>query len=174
MARPGKTGARERLNLDVSAAVRGRLLRLRDVTGADSISEVVRRACAVYEKLVEEVGAGATVVIRRGGEYRVLVLVPEAPTVHRDTKPANTLVKETPPPAARPALLDGVPVKEAEAGVAVDRAQVLAAIARSAPRDTEHAKRATFERLKATLGSKRSEPVEGEEPDTEYGPVEDI
>ena len=66
-----------RLNLEVSPMVRGRLERLKDDTEAESLTEVVRRALAVYETLIGLATASHEIVIRDSlGNEQVLVLVP--------------------------------------------------------------------------------------------------
>ena len=64
MARPARKEKKERLNLDLPKVVKLRLEELRDSTHADSLSEVVRRALAVYELISRENAAGSTFVIR--------------------------------------------------------------------------------------------------------------
>lgn len=66
-----------RINLEVAPAVRDRLERLRGDTGAESLTEVIRRALAVYETLTMISNGRATIVVRdaKGGEVP-LILVP--------------------------------------------------------------------------------------------------
>lgn len=45
---------KERLNLDLHPAVKEQLVQLRERSGADSMSEVVRRALALYDLLLTE------------------------------------------------------------------------------------------------------------------------
>jgi hypothetical protein len=55
--------------------VKKRLQRLREVTDASSISEVVRRALATYECLWDEKTRGGAVVVRtKGGAEKELLL----------------------------------------------------------------------------------------------------
>lgn len=66
-----------RLNLEVAPQVRERLERLRDDTGAESLTEVIRRSLAVYEVLAAAMLDKKEIIIRdsRGNE-RSLLLVP--------------------------------------------------------------------------------------------------
>lgn len=67
-----------RLSLAVSADVRARMERLRDDTGADSITEVIRRAVAAYDFLWhEQTKFGAEIFSRLGEKEKQLVLFPE-------------------------------------------------------------------------------------------------
>ncbi len=64
-----------RLNLEVSEAVRDRLDGLKDRSGAESLTEVIRRALAVYDHLVLHSQAGGSVVlINSDGSREKLVL----------------------------------------------------------------------------------------------------
>ena len=64
-----------RLNLEVSKSVRERMERLRDETEADSLTEVIRRALAVYELLWEQRKEGGEAFVRRDGiEHSVLIV----------------------------------------------------------------------------------------------------
>jgi hypothetical protein len=60
IARGGKT----RLNLEMSEEVRQRLESLREKTDADSLSEVIRRALAVYDFLWSEREKGTRLMAR--------------------------------------------------------------------------------------------------------------
>ncbi len=54
MSRPVTPGGRKtRLNLAISPQVKARLDDIQQLTGADSMTEVIRRALAVYERIVE-------------------------------------------------------------------------------------------------------------------------
>ena len=67
---------RARLNLDVLRTVRDRIVRLRDITGATSITEVIRRSLAVYEVLVDARLTGKTIILRDSeGDERELLIV---------------------------------------------------------------------------------------------------
>jgi hypothetical protein len=55
-------------------STRERIERLRDATEADSLTEVIRRALAAYEVLVQARAAGAKLVIREGRNEREIVL----------------------------------------------------------------------------------------------------
>jgi hypothetical protein len=65
-----------RLTLEVSVPVRERLEELRDRIGADSLTEVIRRALALYDTvLTESVEHGRRLVLKddAGGELEVLL-----------------------------------------------------------------------------------------------------
>ncbi len=65
-----------RLNLAVSEDVRDRIETLRDETDAESVTEVIRRALAVYDKLISKSQQGGEVFIRHRGVEREVLLVP--------------------------------------------------------------------------------------------------
>lgn len=71
-------GKKHRLTLEISDVVKLRMHRLRESTDAASLTEVIRRALATYELLIDGVKDGGGVIIRRldGTEQHVL-LVPE-------------------------------------------------------------------------------------------------
>ena len=76
MPRPARTQSRVRLNLDLPEETKQRLEGLRDITHADSMSEVVRRALAVYEFLLEEkTDGGVTIMRSRDGTERQLKIL---------------------------------------------------------------------------------------------------
>ena len=76
MPRIARKHERVRLNLDMPKPVRESLESLRDETHADSLSEVVRRALAVYEFLHKEKQEGATLLLRsEDGTERQLELL---------------------------------------------------------------------------------------------------
>lgn len=60
----------------MAASVKERLEQLRDNTDADSMSEVVRKALAVYELVTHEVLRGSTLIIKSsdGSERRVEII----------------------------------------------------------------------------------------------------
>lgn len=63
-----------RLNLEVPPAVRERLERLRDVSGADTMTEVVRRSLEVYEVLLNR-SPGEEIILRMpDGKEKVVIL----------------------------------------------------------------------------------------------------
>lgn len=72
MARP-KRPEKVRLNLDLAPEVRVRLEELQMKTSADSLSEVVRRALAVYDVLVTY-GGHAPKLMLEDGTVEKLVL----------------------------------------------------------------------------------------------------
>lgn len=66
-----------RINLEVAPAVRDRIERLREASEAESLTEVIRRALAVYEKLIELSEKRGEIIIRTSkGEEMPLVLIP--------------------------------------------------------------------------------------------------
>lgn len=75
MTRLRKSESRVRLSLETSKQVRDRLEVLRVRTGADSLTEVVRRAVAVYDALLTRTANGAKVVLRQsdGSEQELLL-----------------------------------------------------------------------------------------------------
>lgn len=60
----------------MSAATKQQLELLRDLTNADSMSEVVRRALAMYDFACNETSAGADIIVRAkdGSEQKILLL----------------------------------------------------------------------------------------------------
>lgn len=76
MTRPKKP-KRVRLNLELSETVRKNMDKIRDDTDADSLSEVIRRALALYDFLVHRKAEGCEVVLRNKdtGEERGLVIL---------------------------------------------------------------------------------------------------
>lgn len=76
MRQPRKGPSKVRLTIDLEARSRDRLERLRGVTEAETMTEIVRRALAVYEVLWNATAAGGSVVIRQPGEAdREIVLL---------------------------------------------------------------------------------------------------
>lgn len=75
MGRPARDIERIRLNLEFPADVRDRLEALRDQVGAESLTEVIRRAVAVYAMLVHEQNGGGHPVVRyENGDEREIML----------------------------------------------------------------------------------------------------
>mgnify|MGYP000623783180 CR=1 FL=1 len=65
MPRPASKEARVRLNLDLPERVRERLDRVKEMSEADSITEVIRRALSVYDELLTATrDKGYTLVLR--------------------------------------------------------------------------------------------------------------
>lgn len=77
MPRPASNEARVRLNLEVPERVRTRLERVREMSEADSLTEVIRRALMVYDALLTTVHEeGGKVLIRMpDGDEREVLLV---------------------------------------------------------------------------------------------------
>ena len=66
----------KRLTLDMNQVIHDRMKKLRDDTHADSLTEVVRRALAIYEFLWERKTDGGTIYIHHtGGEKERLELL---------------------------------------------------------------------------------------------------
>ena len=68
---------RKRLHLEVPAAVRDRVERLCASTGADGITDVIRRALAVYDAVVTAQNTnGCKIIVREAdGTERELLIV---------------------------------------------------------------------------------------------------
>ena len=76
MPRPSRKHPKIRLNLDMPAEIKSQLEDLRDLTHADSMSEVIRRAIAVYDFLLnEKANGGVTIVRLKDGSERQLELM---------------------------------------------------------------------------------------------------
>ena len=73
MTRPANSDDRARLNIELARRLRERLDELRALTEADSVTEVVRRALAIYDVLVSR---GDKVILRSadGTERELLIL----------------------------------------------------------------------------------------------------
>ena len=69
---PRKKIEKVRLNLDLPPKVKVRLEELRAMTDADSMSEVVRRALALYDLVV---ASGGKVVIKDGDTEEVIRVI---------------------------------------------------------------------------------------------------
>jgi hypothetical protein len=65
------------LHIRVRPDAKERLIELKELTGADSIIEVVRRALGTYDVIVRRLKAGGVLVHEHGDESTELVL-PEA------------------------------------------------------------------------------------------------
>lgn len=67
--------AKTRLNLELTAVARERLERLVDLSDADTMTEVVRRALAVYEVVLDNQKAEGETLLRfkDGTEQRLVV-----------------------------------------------------------------------------------------------------
>lgn len=73
---PATKGERVRLNLAVTPQVKKRLEDLRSLSESETVTEVIRRALAVYEELILVKHEGGRVIIRsKDGEDEVLKLV---------------------------------------------------------------------------------------------------
>lgn len=53
-----------RLNLRIGKNVRARIEMLKDATGAESLTEVLRRALALYDALLQERAKGYALILR--------------------------------------------------------------------------------------------------------------
>ena len=67
MSRPKSRHPKTRITLEVATEVRDLIESLKDRIGADSATEVIRRAVALYDDLLRRVEGGGKVVTR-GGE----------------------------------------------------------------------------------------------------------
>ena len=65
---PDENADKVRLNLALSETVRRKMEDLKLRTDADSLTEVVRRALAVYDIIVAEAQSGNRILIDRAGE----------------------------------------------------------------------------------------------------------
>lgn len=74
MTRP-RGPVKSRLNLEMAQVVRGQLERLQSETGADSMTEVVRRALLLYELVVGVQKGGGQVVFRDDAGERVVIIL---------------------------------------------------------------------------------------------------
>lgn len=77
MSRPPSPNKLTRLNLDLSVKARERLNRLQVLIDARSMSEVLGRALAVYETILNEHTEQSEIIIRKksGKEYKLLVVL---------------------------------------------------------------------------------------------------
>lgn len=75
MPRTPKTFATRRLSLEISEEARKNLEALRDKTQADSLTEVIRRALAVYDFLWSQKEKGAKLVVDSPEGEKELVLL---------------------------------------------------------------------------------------------------
>ncbi|WP_247539158.1 ribbon-helix-helix protein, CopG family [Ralstonia pseudosolanacearum] len=74
--RPARKQPKVRLNLDMTVEVKEQIEALRDRTHADSMSEVIRRALAVYDFLLTETAEGSDTIIRtRDGSEKHIALI---------------------------------------------------------------------------------------------------
>lgn len=76
MPRPPSTEKRVRLNLELPVRVRDQLERLRKMSEADSLTEVIRRAVRIFELLLEMRAAKATIIVRAkdGSEKEIIII----------------------------------------------------------------------------------------------------
>lgn len=76
MSRPASRNEKVRLSLVLTSRAKERLERLQEMTDADSMSEVVRRALIAYELLLQNQQDGGRAVLENGdGETDRVVLV---------------------------------------------------------------------------------------------------
>ena len=75
MPRPASTEAKVRLNLELPERVRERLERVRVMSEADSLTEVIRRALSVYDTLLTTtIEEGGKVILQVDGKERELII----------------------------------------------------------------------------------------------------
>jgi len=75
MARPLRREQRTRLHIDLPLVVKERAEKLRVLTNAESLGEVLRRALAVYDLLVTHRGRSTVVLRDESGKEREIVIV---------------------------------------------------------------------------------------------------
>lgn len=76
MGRPANAEPTVRLNLEIAKRVRDRLERLKHTSGADSLTEVIRRALTVYDVLLQVGEEGSKLVVHhRDGSKETLRIV---------------------------------------------------------------------------------------------------
>lgn len=77
MPRPARNEAKVRLNLELPERVRERLERVRVMSEADSLTEVIRRALSVYDALLTSaLEEGSKVVLRNADGTERELLIP--------------------------------------------------------------------------------------------------
>lgn len=81
MPRPPKPAPTSRLTLELPEPVKKQMEFVRDQTHAQSLTEVIRRALAVYDALREAAAAGGTIVIELSNGKQRELIVPEFPKV---------------------------------------------------------------------------------------------
>lgn len=74
--RPSKASEKKKVTLNLSNAVNERIDELRDLTEADSITEVIRRSIAVYDHLCREAKENNAEVLLKfpNGDEKYLLL----------------------------------------------------------------------------------------------------
>jgi hypothetical protein len=75
MPRLAKKAKVKRLNLELKIDVRNRMEELRDLTDADTLVEVVRRALAVYDYVWTQKKEGARILVEDSEGTRELVIL---------------------------------------------------------------------------------------------------
>lgn len=75
MPRPARKSPTTRLSFDVAEPIRHKIESLRDVTHADSMTEVVRHALDVYEFVCAEKSKGKIIVEKPSGDAREVVFI---------------------------------------------------------------------------------------------------
>jgi len=75
MPRPANAEAKVRLNLELPERVRERLERVRVMSEADSLTEVIRRALSIYDTLLTTaIEDGGKIILRVDGKERELII----------------------------------------------------------------------------------------------------
>lgn len=75
MTRPACKNEKVRLSLQLTVRARERLERLQELTDADSLSEVIRKALIAYDLLLDEQQKGSCIIVRNeDGDTRWKVL----------------------------------------------------------------------------------------------------
>ena len=74
MPRSANTEAKVRLNLELPERVRERLERVRVMSEADSLTEVIRRALSIYDTLLTTSKEGGKIILQVDGKERELII----------------------------------------------------------------------------------------------------
>lgn len=83
------------MTITVPARVRARLEELRELTEAESMSDVIRRALAVYDFLVIQKLGGGHVVLRRADGSEVELALVETPPAVGTASPGLPTIEKT-------------------------------------------------------------------------------
>ena len=75
MAAPNKKKKMTRVNMTMAARTKERIEEIRDQGGGDSLSEVVRKALALYSAALDAERAGGMIVVRQPGrvDHRLIL-----------------------------------------------------------------------------------------------------
>lgn len=70
-----KKETKVRLNLEIPEKVRERIRRLQDLSEAETMTEVIRRALAAYDVLLNHYELGGTVILRHSGDNEEILRI---------------------------------------------------------------------------------------------------